>query len=278
MLDMRGLITIALAAMAVTPAWAGKGSLEDLKASASITADASGKLLGEAFDIPASTSRSASSNLDENPLADAISIAPDLTLVSGAAGASYSTFVSDHEIGAAARATISAKARKSEERPSDLLLTTASSLTFTFALAHTVAADLSVAHSSEEGFSRVRTTLSGPAIQPLVDMEDSGEVSRSLILPPGSYRLTFTHLTAAGVETDEAEPEDEAKGSASFKLAVDPCGADCNGDNTLDILDFICFQQKIEDRAQKADMNNDGKFDILDMIVFQDLFVSGCDR
>lgn len=273
-----GRVVISAVLVAAASAVATEGSFQGLKANASLSADASGKIMGERFSIPATTSRQASRELDHQPIADAISFHPDLAFVEGAAGASYSAMVRGNLISGTARSTVSVEANNHEEADSNLLLTTSASVSFDFTLPHTVAANLAVALSNGDGFGKVRTTLIGPAMQPMLDLERSGDLGRSLILPPGSYRLTFTHLAAAAVESSSPEPEAEASSGAQFSLSVDPCGADCNGDNVLNVLDYICFQQRMQDRHDKSDLNNDGKFDILDMVVFQELFVSGCDE
>ena len=275
---MRGRVFISAVMVAAGGAAATESSFEGLSAKASLSADASGKLLGERFTIPATTARKASKELEHQPIADAIIFQPDLGFVEGTAGASYTATVTGNLITGSSKSAVSVEADDTETLDANLMLTTSASVVFDFTLPHTVAADLSVAMSHDEGFGKVRTTLTGPAMQPMLDLERSGDLGRSLILPPGSYRLTFTHLAAAKVETNTPEPEADAKSGARFSLAVDPCGADCNGDNTLDILDYICFQQRMEDRHKKSDLNNDGKFDILDMVVFQELFVSGCDK
>jgi hypothetical protein len=232
--------------------------------------------MGEAFDIPAATSRSASDDLLETPLRDSISIAPSVGLLSGAGAGGYSAGASKNMLTGSSSAVVNTKLKANDEvKTNSMVLTTTSMVTYDFTLARTVAADLAVALQRADGFTQVRTSLSGPVTHPQIDLLRQGDASRKLILPPGDYRLTFMHMT--GAATDEQENETESSGAASFTLAVDPCGADCNGDNTLDVLDFICFQQMMDDKFERADMNNDGLIDILDMVVFQELFVGGCD-
>jgi len=272
------LLPTMLACALGTPAL-GEGELgafDKLRAGATLRADASGKVVGESFDVPAATSRSASSDLLDSPLVDSISIAPTVGFVSGSGSGSYTAGASKNVLTASSSGVASVKLKKQDEaQPNNMLLTTASTVTFDFTLVRTVAAELGVALQRADGFTHVRTSLSGPLTHPQIDLQSSGDASRKLILPPGDYRLTFIHLTGAAT-TDEAE-EVESKASASFSLAVDPCGADCNGDNTLDVLDFICFQQIMADEVDRADVNNDGRIDVLDMVVFQELFVGGCE-
>jgi len=60
--------------------------------------------------------------------------------------------------------------------------------------------------------------------------------------------------------------------------AIDPnaCAADVNGDDVLNILDFIAFQGLFEAGDAAADVNGDGLLNILDFIAFQGLFEAGC--
>jgi len=54
------------------------------------------------------------------------------------------------------------------------------------------------------------------------------------------------------------------------------CPADCNGDDALDVLDFICFQSLFVEGDTAADCNEDGTLDVLDFICFQGAFAEGC--
>jgi len=55
-----------------------------------------------------------------------------------------------------------------------------------------------------------------------------------------------------------------------------PCLADFNEDGTVNILDFIAFQNAFQLQDPMADVNNDGQFNVLDFITFQDLWEQGC--
>jgi hypothetical protein len=70
-----------------------------------------------------------------------------------------------------------------------------------------------------------------------------------------------------------------ATGELGFSSAgmTGECRADCNGDGTLSILDFVCFQGLVQSGDGGADCNEDGVVNILDFVCFQDLFVAGCD-
>jgi hypothetical protein len=54
------------------------------------------------------------------------------------------------------------------------------------------------------------------------------------------------------------------------------CVADCNGNGSLNILDFVCFQQKFQAGDDSADINGDGSLNILDFVAFQQAFQAGC--
>ena len=54
------------------------------------------------------------------------------------------------------------------------------------------------------------------------------------------------------------------------------CGADCNGDGALNILDFVCFQGEWQGQTGAGDCDGNGAFNILDFVCFQGLFVAGC--
>lgn len=54
------------------------------------------------------------------------------------------------------------------------------------------------------------------------------------------------------------------------------CAADMNADGSLDILDFIAFQNAFTAQDPEADCDGDGDLSILDFICFQNLFMAGC--
>jgi hypothetical protein len=54
------------------------------------------------------------------------------------------------------------------------------------------------------------------------------------------------------------------------------CEADCNGDGTLNILDFVCFQGLFTSGNLEADCTGDGALNILDFVCFQSAFQAGC--
>jgi hypothetical protein len=54
------------------------------------------------------------------------------------------------------------------------------------------------------------------------------------------------------------------------------CEADCNGDGSLNILDFVCFQNLFKADSPGADCNGDGSLNILDFVCYQNAFKNGC--
>jgi len=54
------------------------------------------------------------------------------------------------------------------------------------------------------------------------------------------------------------------------------CYPDCTGEGTLDIFDFLCFQDAFVQGDPYADCTGEGTFDIFDFLCFQDAFVTGC--
>jgi hypothetical protein len=54
------------------------------------------------------------------------------------------------------------------------------------------------------------------------------------------------------------------------------CPTDFNGDDNLNILDFVAFQQAFVAKDNLADINGDGNFSILDFVAFQIAFGKGC--
>jgi hypothetical protein len=66
---------------------------------------------------------------------------------------------------------------------------------------------------------------------------------------------------------------DEILGSP---LCVGDCAADCNGDDVLNILDFVCFQGEWQAQSPLGDCDENGAYNILDFVCFQQEFQQGC--
>ncbi len=55
-----------------------------------------------------------------------------------------------------------------------------------------------------------------------------------------------------------------------------PCPADCDGSGSLDIFDFLCFQNRLADGDGRADRDGSCSLDIFDFLAFQNEFDAGC--
>ena len=62
---------------------------------------------------------------------------------------------------------------------------------------------------------------------------------------------------------------------------TDPCGdacpADCDKSGSLNILDFVCFQNEWTAQRDRGDCDGNGQYNILDFVCFQNLYSAGCD-
>jgi hypothetical protein len=54
------------------------------------------------------------------------------------------------------------------------------------------------------------------------------------------------------------------------------CYADCDGNGSLDVFDFLCFQDAFVGGDPYADCDGNSTFDVFDFLCFQDAFVVGC--
>jgi hypothetical protein len=57
---------------------------------------------------------------------------------------------------------------------------------------------------------------------------------------------------------------------------VGGCDADCNGDGSLNILDFVCFQGEWQGQTAQGDCDGNGQYNILDFVCFQAIYQDGC--
>jgi endonuclease/exonuclease/phosphatase family metal-dependent hydrolase len=99
----------------------------------------------------------------------------------------------------------------------------------------------------------------------------SDTVETSITVPDGVLDTCATYHwgVAAGNEAGET-PSTPA--SASFGTVV---AADVNQDGSLDILDFVAFQNLFVSGDANADFNGDGELNILDFVAFQEVFTAG---
>ncbi|UYV12340.1 MAG: hypothetical protein NCW75_13695 [Phycisphaera sp.] len=57
----------------------------------------------------------------------------------------------------------------------------------------------------------------------------------------------------------------------------DDCFADCDGDGSLTLFDFLCFQNQFDAGDLAADCDGDGILTLFDFLCFQNEFDAGCD-
>ena len=87
-----------------------------------------------------------------------------------------------------------------------------------------------------------------------------------------------TEPMAGNAELGLFRPGDDAAPPAPVMLPgpAGDCVADFNGDGSLNILDFVDFQNAFTSGDEAADVNGDGNLDILDFVAFQNIFQAGC--
>jgi len=106
---------------------------------------------------------------------------------------------------------------------------------------------------------------------PLTGMTDLND-----LIPAGTgWTLQYaTALNDSGVIVGYGRLNGVLRG---FKLTPEPpCAADCDGDGTTTIDDFICFQTLFALGDPAADCDKNGSLSIDDFICFQTLFAIGC--
>lgn len=57
---------------------------------------------------------------------------------------------------------------------------------------------------------------------------------------------------------------------------AEPCVADCDGDGSLTLFDFLCFQNAFDAGDPSADCDGDGSLTLFDFLCFQNAFDAGC--
>ncbi len=57
---------------------------------------------------------------------------------------------------------------------------------------------------------------------------------------------------------------------------AEECYADCDGSGSLDLFDFLCFQNDFAASAPSADCDASGALDFFDFLCFQNAFAAGC--
>lgn len=93
------------------------------------------------------------------------------------------------------------------------------------------------------------------------------------ILPPGSTANVMLDLTLETIVLDlMADLTLAARGEASSA-----CPADCDGDGSLSLFDFLCFQNLFAAGDPGADCDGDGSLSLFDFLCFQNAFAAGCE-
>ena len=76
---------------------------------------------------------------------------------------------------------------------------------------------------------------------------------------------------------DPARPGLPIVDMGAYEFQIESCYADCDGNATLDIFDFLCFQNSfVLAEPYACDCDPDPACDIFDFLCFQDAFVRGC--
>ncbi|UYV13327.1 MAG: LamG domain-containing protein [Phycisphaera sp.] len=57
---------------------------------------------------------------------------------------------------------------------------------------------------------------------------------------------------------------------------IRPCDADCDLSGSLDLFDFLCFQNLFDAGDLAADLDGDGSLTLFDFLAFQNAFDAGC--
>jgi len=90
--------------------------------------------------------------------------------------------------------------------------------------------------------------------------------------PTDQFRVRFSafdqpnnSVTEAGVDAFEI-----------FTVDCSACPADMDASGTLDVFDFLAFQNLFDDHDPRADFDGDGAFTIFDFLGFQTAFDAGC--
>jgi hypothetical protein len=124
----------------------------------------------------------------------------------------------------------------------------------------------------------------GPTLGPVVVMDNDGNFINNIWTPEG-----IGDSISWGGDSTAALPDGELLFStlmldggaiaADFQPGVKVggvCEADCNGDGTLNVLDFICFQSEWQSQSDYGDCDGNGTYNVLDFVCYQGLFQQGC--
>jgi hypothetical protein len=67
-----------------------------------------------------------------------------------------------------------------------------------------------------------------------------------------------------------------ATGTGTLTLSCVSCRVDINGDNQVNVADFLAFLQLYSAGSAQADMNSDGQVNVTDYLAFLQLYSAGC--
>lgn len=83
----------------------------------------------------------------------------------------------------------------------------------------------------------------------------------------------------AAIANDNFVPFITPQCASSFIVkgkVVEACYADCEGDNDLDVFDFLCFQGEWANKTPYGDCEGDNDWDVFDFLCFQGAYSLGC--
>jgi hypothetical protein len=97
----------------------------------------------------------------------------------------------------------------------------------------------------------------------------------------GHYWSTqFSNGTATGVESNGGMGGPWNTNGLEHYFVLEGgaagCPADCDGNNVLNILDFVCFQGEWQAQTEFGDCDGNGQYNILDFVCYQGDFQAGC--
>jgi hypothetical protein len=93
---------------------------------------------------------------------------------------------------------------------------------------------------------------------------------------PATFKALDIYADEPGGRGITAMYVDDVSLRTECDAMAEPCLADCDGDGTLNIFDFLCFQNQFAAGDPRADLDGDGTLTIFDFLAFQNLFAAGC--
>jgi len=117
---------------------------------------------------------------------------------------------------------------------------------------------------------------------------DGSEEAKAWLLERGYDSFTYGSVTVdlvngphAGKLLDVFDSHPADADAAAFFASIlgdllPLCDADCNGDGTLNVLDYVCFTLAWKEQLPAGDCDGNGAFDVLDFVCFTLAFETGC--